>query len=65
MSQGVVKLQINELGSWRNALTAEETAENEQALIDAAQHLRRAAPEHVTFRLLYPDGHHEHIAQVR
>lgn len=65
MSRGKVKLQLNELGSWRNVIAVEETAENEQALIDAAKCLRRAVPEFVTFRLLYPDGHNEHIGQVQ
>ena len=64
MSRGKVKLQLAELGSWRNVIAVEETAENETALIDAAKCLRRAVPEFVGFSLLYPDGHREAIAQV-
>lgn len=64
MIHGEVKLQVNELGSWRNVCTVEESAANETALIDAARCLRRAVPEFVAFRLLYADGHNEHVAEV-
>lgn len=65
VGRGKVKFQVNELGSWRNVCTVDETAENESAVIEAAKCLRRAVPEFVGFSLLYHDGHREVIARVR
>lgn len=57
----VVKLQVNELGSWRNVCQLDATAESELAAIRAAQELLSVAPGRVGFRLLYADGHCEHV----
>ena len=65
MSQGKVKFQINEHGSWRTVCIVEETADNEAGLIEAAKCLRRVVPEFVGFSLLYHDGHRERIAEAR
>lgn len=63
MSEGV-KLQVNELGSWRNVCLLDATAESELAAIAAARRLLAVVPEHVGFRLLYADGHHERIERA-
>lgn len=59
-----VKLQVNELGSWRNVCALDATAESELAAVTAAQFLLAVLPAHVGFRLLYADGHHEHIGRA-
>lgn len=58
MSQDKVKLQVNQLGSWRNVLLFDETAEAEETAIKAAALLVKAAPG-ARCALLYPDGHRE------
>lgn len=55
-----VKFQVNLLGSWRNVLLFDETAEAEAAVIEAAARMCEAAPG-TRFALLYPDGHREHL----
>jgi hypothetical protein len=63
VSEGV-KLQVNELGSWRNVCLLDATAESERAAIATAQWLLAVLPEHVAFRLLYADGYHERIERA-
>lgn len=58
MNHDKVKLQVNQLGSWRNVLVFDETAEAEEAAIRAAALLVKAAPG-TRCALLYPDGHRE------
>jgi len=58
-----VKLQVNMLGSWRNVLLFDETAEAETAVIEAAARLTVAAPG-TRFALLYPDGHRERLGPL-
>lgn len=56
-----VKFQVNQMGSWRNVLTICETAEAEEAAVQAAQLLATAAPGS-RFALLFQDGHREHLS---
>lgn len=60
MNRNTVKLQVNQLGSWRNVLVFDETAEAEETAIQAAALLVKAAPG-ARCALLYADGHRELI----